>query len=246
MNIREDINKIKDRPDHLTLSQVMDTYERFQRTGRSSCSKFLNDRELGLVEGFLKKHQISYKIKRLNQTCEKSIVYFGEYENFISVFYIRNKNVKHKDVLGALFSIGYNAKMIGDIFIQNGVYITNLKLYDPVLESSLIKIGKYRVDLEQIDELPEIKMDFGYIELHLNSTRLDLIISHLAHISRSEAINYIRRHCICVNYKEVKKQDILLHKGDILSIEKVGKFKIVKEEKIESKDKVLVGLERYI
>lgn len=246
MNIREDINKIKDRPDHLTLSQVMDTFERYQRTGRSSCSKFLNERELGLVEGFLKKHQIEYNVKKLSPVCEKSIVYFGEYEDFISVFYIRNKNVKHKDVLGALFSIGYNAKMIGDIFIQNGVYITNLKLYDPVLESSLIKIGKYRVELDKLDELPEIKMDFSYIELHLNSTRLDLIISHLAHISRSESVDYIRRNCICINYKEVKKPEINLHKGDILSIEKVGKFKVVKEERLENKDKVLIGLERYL
>jgi len=145
-----------------------------------------------------------------------------------------------------LFAIGYKAKMIGDIFIQNGVYITNLKLYDPVLESSLIKIGKYHVDLEKIDALPEIKLDFDYIELPLNSTRLDLIISHLAHISRSEALNYIRKHCICINYKEVEKPEILLHKGDILSVEKLGKFKVVKEEELEKREKILIGLEHYL
>ncbi len=245
MNIKTDIHKIKNKQDRLSLSHLLDQYEIHKKTGRSTSSKFLNEKELIFLENYLHHLGIPYQTKKASPDCEKSIIYFGEYEDFISIFYIRNKHLRHKDVVGSLFAVGYNHAMMGDIFLQNGVYLTNLKKYDPLLESSFTKIGKYEIELEKIECLPEIKREFDEFKFQLTSFRLDLIVSRLAHVSRAEALGYLRKNNVYVNFVQIEKPEFRLQKGDILSIEKVGKFKVKETTRLAKKGKVQIELEKY-
>ena len=89
------------------------------------------------------------------------------------------------------------------------------------------------------------KERYQNIEIVVNSLRLDIIVSKLANISRSKALEKIRNHEIHLNFKEQNKSTYLLKKDDILSIRRVGKFKIGKVLNVTKKDKFILEIRKY-
>jgi len=143
MKEKEFIAKLKTKEDKLLLSYVLDKYYQFKKSGISTSSNFLNERELKFLENSLTYLNVPYITYRPNELCERSIIYFGSYQSFISIYKIKIQNVKHSDILGSLFGSGLSESMIGDIFVlEQEVYITNLEKYDFLLETSLTKIGR--------------------------------------------------------------------------------------------------------
>ncbi len=246
MKEKHNLHKIRDIEERRLLSFVLDQEEQYRKTGRSTSSGFLNERELSFLEGYLNHLDIDYSVMRLSPACERSIIYFGEYEDFISVYYIRNRLLKHSDVLGSFFATGYTNSMLGDVFIQpDGVYFTNLTKYNPFLESSLVKIGKYPVVLERRDALPEIEKHFEEMQFILTSLRLDLVVAHLTHQSRSQVSQFLRENNVYVNFKRVERPILRLKEGDILSVQRVGKFRVKETVPLAKKGKVSICLEQY-
>ena len=243
MKEKEFIAKLKSKDDKLLFSYVLDKYYQYKKRNISQSSNFLNDRELNLLENGLTYLNIPYKIYKPNEECERSIIYFGEYDNFITFYKINIKNIRHQDVLCSLFGCGFSQSMLGDIFISdNEVYITNLEKYDFILETSLTKIGKTPVKLEKITVFPEIKKKFKDITLSVNSTRIDLVLSKLLKLRRKETLEYMKKKRILLNYTEINKI-VNLKEEDILSIEGYGKIIIVSIE--NNKNNIRLNIKKY-
>ena len=131
MKEKEFIAKLKSKDDKLLFSYILDKYYQYKKRNISQSSNFLNDRELNLLENGLTYLNIPYKIYKPNEECERSVIYFGEYENFVTFYKITIKDIRHQDVLGSLFGCGFS------------IYSTRSKYYCP-------EVSSFRIDRRRL------------------------------------------------------------------------------------------------
>lgn len=242
--MRKWIQGLKEKEERLLFSKILDRYSDYQKTGISTASDFLNITEKNMVENGLNYLHIPYNIYTANDSCERFIIYFGEFANFVSFYRIPNISTCHSHVLGSLFGCGFSNSMIGDIFVQEDVvYFTNLTKYNRLLENSFTMIGKEKIQLQTLESFPYIVRKFQDFVFSVSSTRIDLLVSKLSHISRSKIDVYMKEKQILVNYQTVSKNKCL-KMGDILSIQNIGKF-IIREVSSSKNGKIRIVIQKY-
>lgn len=239
-----------DKEDKIKISNLLDKYFLYEKKKIPSYSNFLNLRELALWESRVKNKNIVYKVVEKIPDCEKKVLWFGplsEGDDVVTIY--RGKcqtTIKHQEVLGSLFAIGLNSNTIGDIVVEDDYfYFTNLTKLNSFVEENLIKVGNKKVSLAQVEEVPITKNRYHTIEIIVNSLRLDIIVSKLANISRKNSLDKLKNHEIYVNFKEQTKSTYLLKEEDILSIRRVGKFKVGKVLSTTKKDKMILEIKKY-
>lgn len=224
MKIEEFVEKIKNQEDKLLFKKILDQYFIYKKTNKSTASFFLNNRQLDVIINYLTYLKIPFNTYKMFDESEKSVIYFGEYDNFVTLYKIEKSNIMHKDVLGALFSIGYTDEMIGDIYIQDKIYFTNLTKYNNLLEYSLKKIKNYDISLEIENIKPDIIQNFDYLNISVISLRFDLFLSKISNLSRNQTLELMSKKHIYLNYQEIKNNSIIIKEGDLLSVQTIGKF----------------------
>lgn len=240
------LKMVTKKEDRVLIKSVIDKYMKYEKTNISTYTNFLDIRQYKLIEKILKHEKISFNTYKACEECEKLLIYFGNYEDYVTVYSFKNSDIKHKDVLGTLFSFGYDIDTIGDIFINEDViYITNLSRLNNFLENSLYSIKNKRVKLEKVNEIILKEDRFINLKIVIPSYRLDVIVSKLAHLSRNDSIKIINNNMVLLNYEEVTNNSKIVNIGDIISIRKVGKFIINKELLVSKKDNYLVEIKKY-
>lgn len=233
--------KIKDKDERLLLANLLDRYNRYCNTGVFISSNFINEYQELLIRKYLPKLEI-YKV---NELCSKSIVSFSKDD--ITILKITPvKDITHRDVLGSLFSLGLDQSTIGDIFIEDDcIYLTSLSRLTAFLIDNLQMIKNIPVTITTTDNIIFTKEHLKKEKLIVSSTRLDTIVSFLAKVSRSSASSLIEQKMVLVNYQEQSKIKEV-KKDDIISIRKVGKFKIGDILMITKKNKKIVEVYKYV
>ncbi len=189
------------------------------------------------------------------EEAERRIIAFNNTYNIkypIDILEIKNKSnftkLKHKDYLGAILSLGIERNKIGDIVVKED------KAYVPILEdissyvvNNLSSIGKSPVEISFIEDLGDLpSVDFEEILINVPSLRLDSIVSKLANVSRSKAIELLDSSKVLVNYVKSKDKSQELVKGTRLTIRGNGKYiigNIIGETK-SGKQKIII--KKYI
>lgn len=232
----------------ILISQVVDQYYHYLKTGMSTSSSFLNPIELKLVTSYLKSQKIPYFIYDIYSFLEKKIIYFGEYQDFITIYKgYTDIMVTHPQILKSLFSIGFKQNTIGDIFVEdNYFYITNLTKMNEFLENNLLEIGGQVVTLEQVSEIILTKNHFATSNILVSSMRIDNVISKLVPCSRVKAMEMLKNGYVFLNYQEYNHSFYLVKENDILSIRKVGKYKIGKTLGYSKKNNIILEIIRYL
>lgn len=245
-NKNEVIEKIRNKEDKLLVSNILDKYIKYINTNISTYSNFLDVRQFDLVKNILTKLKIIYNTYKAFELSEKVIIYFGEYEDYVTIYKIKCNNIMHKDVLGTLFSLGYDIDTIGDIIVnENEIYLTNLTRLNYFLETNLYMIKNKRISLEKVDEIIITGEKFINMTTIVSSFRIDTIVSKLANLSRSSAIKYINDKMVLLNYEEVNSLTKQVKIGDIISIRKVGKYLIDSVSKKSKKDNYILNIKKY-
>ena len=131
-----------------------------------------------------------------------------------------DKKLNHRDVLGALMSAGIERDSVGDILTSEKDPI--VFVFEGVVEhliAHIQKIASAGVELVR-DSDTELPSSNSFCEMSgtVASLRLDCVISQLANISRSKALQYIESGMVAVNGLEVLKATKEIKNGDILSI----------------------------
>ena len=245
INKGEILKRIMDKEDKIIVSNILDKYIKYNKTNISTYTNFLDQRRLKLVEDTLKYLKIDYNIYINNDYLEKAIIYFGEYEDFITIYQIDGK-FEHKDILGTLFSLGLDYDLIGDIVVEeNYVYFTSLTRLNDLIDNNFNMIKNKYIKPKKVNEMIITKDKFNNFNIIISSMRLDCIVSKLANLGRNDAVKYINDGFVLLNYKECKNIKKQVFEGDIISIRKVGKFKIRNEEKKTKKDNILLNISKY-
>ncbi len=207
---------------------------------------FLDNKLQNLVKRKINK--IEYNIYKPYKDSEKVIFYQGNKPNVLLYKIICKKNIKHQDILGALFNLGIDPSMYGDIIIiDNNYYIYILDIIENYLINNLLMIGKNKINFEKqdINILKDYERKSENIELIVSSDRIDTVISSLIHSNRDIINNKIKNKEILINY-EIPKKCNKLKKDDIISIRKYGKYQYMGIINTTKKNHYIISINKYI
>lgn len=163
----------------------------------------------------------------------------------ITVFQARfpSKFVKltHRDVLGALMSLGLKRESYGDILVKDDIcyFAVDAKMKEYIQEN-LSKISRGSIQLSICKHSVTNEPNFRCVTRPIASFRLDVIIAELFHLSRAEAKRLIEASLVKVNYKEVEQCHFLCHNNDIISVRRHGRVLLRDLNKQNRKGKYLI------
>jgi len=233
--------------DKILIANILDKYKSYLKTGKSTCSNFLNSEKLKLVTNYLDHKKISYSIYEPYPFLEKKIIYFGKYNDFITFYKVKIESINHSQILGTLFSLGLDDSLIGDIYVEDGYfYYTNLTRMNTFIENNLIMIKNELVTLVKVNDIILTKEHFETIKLLVSSMRIDTIVSKITFKSRSQVTKMFLEKLVLLNYQEVKNINTILKEDDILSIRKYGKYKIGSNIGYTKKENIILEIIKYI
>jgi RNA-binding protein YlmH len=135
--------------------------------------------------------------------------------------------LEHKDVLGALMSLGLERKVFGDLLLVDSYvqFFTKSSLTDYLI-ANLEKVKRTGVLLEHVSKdfvkVPveeRIQLNFSVASL-----RLDAVVSGAFNVSRSTASQAITKGLVKCNYAVEERIDYTVSQGDMLSLRRHGRF----------------------
>ena len=168
----------------------------------------------------------------------------------VSIFKIEvigSGEITHSQVLGSLMGLSIDRNIIGDIMVNSdGAFFASCSEFDEFLKENFIKIGRHNVCLDLAKETIEYKQKFEELEIIISSMRLDVVVKALINVARGKADEYIEAGFVRLNHVATKKASRICQIGDVLSIRKHGRFKLVENKKTTKRGKFVVAVNKNV
>lgn len=174
-------------------------------------------------------------------------------DDYVSGLRIKNKSrfklLSHKDYLGALMSLGIDRNKTGDIYVYEDYadIVIHRDISDYVF-SNMDKIGSNKIEAEQIgiDEVRYKEQEYVFLNINTSSMRLDNIVKHVTNKSREDAALIVKSGAVKINWQPEDKVSADVKEGDMLSIKRYGRFKIIKNEGVTKSGKHRLKIKHYV
>lgn len=228
------------REEQILKRHLQDLAEKSYRQNIYTFSGFLGEAD---QDAFLSiQHQIAHVAWQMNggmEDCERKVVRFGSvedlgYEEDWPIVLLRIEpllkkfadDLSHRDFLGALMNLGIDRSTIGDIFVQQNMgYVWCLTSIADFIRESLSQVKHTSVRVVEADPATELKaQEPEAVEILVSSARIDGVISHLYHLSRSESLELFRTQKVRVNGRLCENNSYQLKDGDGVSVRGYGKW----------------------
>ena len=168
----------------------------------------------------------------------------------VSIFKIEvigTGEITHSQVLGSLMALNIDRSVIGDITVDTkGTMFAACGEFHEFLVENLTKVGRYDIYLSVVEEEIMREVHTEELEVIVSSMRLDVIVKTLINASRGKAEEYLDAGFVRLNHMVDKKPSRICHIGDILSIRKHGRFKIVEIKKTTKSGKLILVVSKSI
>ncbi len=156
--------------------------------------------------------------------------------------------INHRDVLGALLSLGLKRETLGDISVSEvAVKVIVTKEVAPYIISNLKQIHQSAVKIELLEadsfELPAKRLK--EIKGTVASLRLDAVASLGYGVSRTKMVAVIKAEQVKVNWQPVKNSAAILKEGDVISIAGKGRVELALMTGKSRKGRVRLVLKKY-
>ncbi len=153
----------------------------------------------------------------------------------------------HRDVLGAIMSLGVVREKVGDIFCGEDCFAVVHKTIAQFLKENLVSVGKNEVEVLECTEVPQCcapKMQRKQISAQSN--RLDAILGKLYNLPREKACALVELGNIAIDGVPCAKCSRVLKSGERVSVRGFGKFVFVGENGSSKKGKTYFELDIYV
>ncbi|QYR24205.1 RNA-binding protein [Paenibacillus sp. sptzw28] len=155
----------------------------------------------------------------------------------------------HGDYLGALLGLGIKRDRIGDLQVHE--QFCHCLVVDEIADYVNVHLRQvHRVHvLTDIIPLTGLQIAAPELEeqnLSVASLRLDGIASDVYRISRSKIVDPIRAGKCRVNWKAEEDPSALLKDGDVVSMQGLGRFKVLAVEGVTKKGRVRVKIGKFV
>ena len=232
--------------------RFVDLSKQANRKGVVTFSDFLTINEQLILQHNKEKLESEYQMSGGYEYAERQMVafipdaLFYEWDYPMKCVRIRPAYPKfaealtHRDVLGALMSLGIDRSKIGDLIVNeaNMFFFAKTEIIPYILEQ-LTSIRHTVVTLE-----PETDSSIDYIphfeekEAIITSNRLDAVIAVICKMSRSASLRMIQEGKIFVNGAECLHNTYYCKQGDLLSIRGFGKVRFGETLGVTKKDRI--------
>ena len=157
------------------------------------------------------------------------------------------ENLTHRDYLGSLMNLGIKREKLGDIVIQDNCTLISTKseIADFIL-LNLEKVGNTKVRCSTIDESSFKIPEQGYLEqkVFVASERLDVVVSAIYKLSRSESLSKINAGDIKVNWETIHKPSHELKPGDMISARGFGRAVYYSKSGVSKKGRLSIIIKK--
>lgn len=137
------------------------------------------------------------------------------------------EKLTHRDVLGALMSLGAKRSKLGDLIVDDeNIFVFAEETIVPYIVDNLSMVRHTAVTLEVLEEQQiSYEPNFEEKEAIVTSNRLDAVIAAICKTSRSASRKLITDGKIFVNGAESLHNTYYCKQGDVLSIRGFGKVR---------------------
>lgn len=229
-NLTNSLNYIQDRDTKKTIKEILYKAGIYLKTDKSFYTDFLSPTELKYAADLLNNMSIEYTTIETGIDTERNILSVREDNNdIVAVFFIEpiNQTIEHRDVLGALLSLGIKRCKIGDIVFNNDrVEFAVLKEVENDVTVGLISIKNSSVQpkLKDIPFLHEPSFEINLKSGSISSLRLDALIALMLNFSRNKAQRFIKSGKVKLNHEINESVDAKIEERDVVSVSGIGRF----------------------
>lgn len=150
------------------------------------------------------------------------------------------ESLTHRDVLGALMSLGIERSKLGDLIVdgEEMLFFAQESIV-PYITDQLTFVKHTVVTLEaEEDREIDYEPRFEQKEAIVTSNRLDAVIAAICKLSRSAALKMIQEGKIFVNGAECLHNTYYCKQGDLISIRGFGKVRFGETLGVTKKDRL--------
>ena len=208
---------------------------------------FLDPRECKFLIPYLNKNKINYQIYKPYNEANKCIFYSKKEPNIILLEIVSKGILTHSKILGSILSEAIDVHLIGDIIVSDRYYFYTTLEGARILEYSLKKVGRENISLirRDISLMKDYIPHYDYLNLKVDSLRIDLVISKLLSKSRREVKELINRKEVILNYEVLKNGSYILKENDVFSIRRHGKYKYLEIINTTKRNSLIIKLQKY-
>jgi RNA-binding protein YlmH len=243
--------------EHHFIDQVLEWQETVKRQYAPKLTDFLDPREQQIVQSVIGRDdevRVSFFGGAPFVERKRALLYppyfqpqKEDYEIALFEVHYASKFVtlEHRQVLGALMSLGLRRGKFGDILRkEEQIQFLTANEVAEYVRLHLHAIGKATVSLEQkpLSDIMMLEETWEDALITVSSLRLDAILSQAFHISRQKMQSVIENGLVKVNWKVVEQAHFECGQGDVLSARGFGRCKIMDIEGKTKKEKWLVRI----
>jgi RNA-binding protein YlmH len=153
----------------------------------------------------------------------------------------------HRDILGALMSLGFERGLVGDIIVrENEAFVFLAARIAPYVTDNLREIRSTAVGCAVAAELPEGALyRLERVTVQAASPRLDAVIARVYGLSRDESQSLFPRGYVAVNGRECASDSHILKEDDVVSVRGYGRFIYRGIQSLSKKGKCNIAVDRY-
>lgn len=155
----------------------------------------------------------------------------------------------HGDYMGAILNLGMKRDRVGDLHVhESGCHYLVAEEIADFLSTQLRQVHRAQVvtDILPLDKLTVASQPLQELSFTAASMRLDGICSDVYRISRTKIVEPIRAGRCKVNWKPEEDPAKQLKEGDIVSIQGLGRFKLLEVEGMTKKGRIRVKAGKFI
>ncbi|AEH48669.1 RNA-binding protein [Parageobacillus thermoglucosidasius] len=247
--------------EHHFIDQVLEWQETVKRQYAPKLTDFLDPREQQIVQSVIgRDEEVHFSFFGGASFTERKRAllyppYFqpSEEDYEIALFEVRYPSkfvtIGHRQVLGALMSLGLRRGKFGDILMKDEQiqFLAANEVAD-YIRLHLHAIGKANVSVEKKPLTDIIKLEENWQDamITVSSLRLDAILSQAFHASRQKIQSCIENGLVKVNWKIVDQAHFECRQGDVLSARGFGRCKIIAMDGKTKKDRwrIRIGIQK--
>ena len=194
------------------------------------------------------------------EDAERCVACFGDREYFtdnadypIKCILISPVNQKfadtlsHRDFLGSLMGLGIRREVLGDIIIsENCGFIFCLENIADYIIENLTQVRHTTVKCEITEKIPEdVLPQPENREIIVSSERLDVIVSAIYKMSRSQVLPIFHTEKVFVNGAVKTSPSATINIGDKISVRGFGRFIYKGVLRTTKKDRLVINVEVF-
>ena len=194
------------------------------------------------------------------ENAERCVACFGDREYFtdntdypIKCILIKPVNQKfadnltHRDFLGSLMGLGIRREVLGDIIInENCGYLFCLDTIAEYIIENLTQVRHTTVKCELAENVPtDVLPHPEYKEMIVSSERLDVIVSAIYKMSRSQVLPFFNTEKVFVNGAVKTSPSVTVNVNDKISVRGFGRFIYKGVLRTTKKDRLVIGVEVF-